>query len=162
MDVRFDAACFQHRNHAGHLRVANVRHVLLERDSEHEDRPVRGLQAVSDLLDDEGPHRVVGTAAGEDDLRVVADLRRAMGQIVGIDADAVAPDQARREVQEVPLGAGGIEHVVGRGVPGEQNICETSLMKAMLMSRWAFSITLAASAVRISRAMNTLPPLIVP
>ena len=46
----------------------------------------------------------------------MADLRRAMSQVVGIDADAVPPDQPRREVQKVPLGAGGVEHVV-RGEP---------------------------------------------
>ena len=44
------------------------------------------------------------------------DLHRAMGQIVGIDADAVPPDQARREVQKIPLGARGVENVV-RGKP---------------------------------------------
>ena len=67
-------------------------------------------------------HRVVGAPAGEDDLRVVADLHRAVGQIVGIDADAVAADEARREVQEIPLGAGGGEHVVGRQPQGAEDL----------------------------------------
>ena len=38
-------------------------------------------------------------------------------------------------------------------------ICAISFMKAMLMSRWAFSITLAASAALIDAARNT-PPLV--
>lgn len=41
-------------------------------------------------------------------------------------------------------------------------ICATSFMKAMLMSRWAFSITLAASAALIEAARNRLPWLIAP
>ena len=40
-----------------------------------------------------------------------------------------------------------------------EKICVTSLMKAMLMSRWAFSIALAASAALIEAARNT-PPLV--
>ena len=39
-----------------------------------------------------------------------------MGEIVGVDADAVPAHQPRREVQKVPLGAGGVENVV-RGEP---------------------------------------------
>ena len=38
---------------------------------------------------------VVDAAAGKDDLGVIAGLLRAKGQVVGIDADAVAADQAR-------------------------------------------------------------------
>ena len=67
-------------------------------------------------------HRVVGAPPGEDDLRVVADLHRPVGQIVGIDADAVAADEARREVQEIPLGAGGVEHVVGGEPEGAEDL----------------------------------------
>jgi hypothetical protein len=44
---------------------------------------------------------------------VVADFLRLVRQVVGVDADAVAADQAGAEGQEVPLGAGGFEHVQG-------------------------------------------------
>ena len=37
-------------------------------------------------------------------------------------------------------------------MPSRPKIIETSLMKAMLMSRWAFSITLAASATLMPAA----------
>ena len=58
-------------------------------------------------------HVVVEAAPGEDHLGVVADLLRLVRQVVGIDADAVAADQARAERQEVPLGAGGDQHFFG-------------------------------------------------
>ena len=58
-------------------------------------------------------HVVVDAPAGQDDLRVIADRLRLVGQVVRIDADAVAADQARPERQEVPLGAGGLQHVFG-------------------------------------------------
>ncbi len=56
---------------------------------------------------------VVHAAAGKHDLRVVAELLGLMGQIVRVDADAVAAHQARREAEEIPLGAGGGEHIAG-------------------------------------------------
>jgi hypothetical protein len=58
-------------------------------------------------------HAVVDAAPGQDHLRVVADLLRLVGQVVRIHADAVAADQARPERQEVPLGAGGFQHLAG-------------------------------------------------
>jgi len=45
--------------------------------------------------------------SGEDDLWVVAELFGFGGEVVGVDADAVAADEAGREAQEVPFGAGG-------------------------------------------------------
>ena len=42
-----------------------------------------------------------------------ADRLRLVGQIIGIDADAVAADQAGAVGVEVPFGAGGGEHLAG-------------------------------------------------
>ena len=36
-----------------------------------------------------------------------------VGEVVGVDADAVATDQARAEGQEVPFAAGGFQHLQG-------------------------------------------------
>src|SRR5690606_40064764 len=58
-------------------------------------------------------HRVVQAAAGQDDLGVVADGLRLVRQVVRVDADAVAAHQAGAERQEVPLGAGGLQHRFG-------------------------------------------------
>src|SRR3546814_1079371 len=51
-------------------------------------------------------HGVVDPAPGQDHVRVVADLLRLVGQVVGVHADAVAADQAGAERQEVQLGSG--------------------------------------------------------
>ena len=57
-----------------------------------------------------GAHAVVDSPPGEDHLGVVAEFLRLVGEIVGIDADAMPADQAGTERQEIPLGAGGLEH----------------------------------------------------
>ena len=44
----------------------------------------------------------------------VTDRLSLVGEVEQVDADAVAADQARPEVEEVPLGARGVEHVVRR------------------------------------------------
>jgi hypothetical protein len=95
-----------------------------------------------------GAHAVVDAAAGQDDLGVVADFLRLVGEVVRVDADAVAADQAGAEGQEVPLGAGGLQHL--QGVDASRlKMRASSFIRAMLRSRWVFSITLAASATRM-------------
>jgi hypothetical protein len=76
-----------------------------------------------------------------------------VGQVVRVDADAVAADQARAERQEVPLGAGGFEHVASVSMPRRLKISASSLIRAMLRSRWVFSMTLAASATLMLDAL---------
>src|SRR5690606_12507098 len=53
------------------------------------------------------------TAAGENDFRMVANALSFVGQVVGIDANAVATDQTGTERQAVPLGTGGREYGFG-------------------------------------------------
>ena len=75
-----------------------------------------------------------------------------MGQVVGVDADAVTADQAGREREEVPLGPRRGQHIAGVDAePVEDD--ESSFISAMLRSRWVFSITLAASATLIDGAL---------
>src|SRR5581483_7413480 len=62
-------------------------------------------------LPDEGPHSFVDTAAGEDHLRVIADLLRERGYVIRIDAEAMPADKTGLEPQEVPLRPRGTEHV---------------------------------------------------
>src|SRR5690606_4344211 len=62
---------------------------------------------------DVAAHAVVDATAGKDDFRVVANGLCLVRQVVRIDADAVAADQAGTERQEVPFGAGGCKHVEG-------------------------------------------------
>ena len=97
-------------------RVAKIGHVLLERQPQHQHaRAVPGAvpgEFAGDAVGHIGAHRIVDAAAGENDFRMVTDRRCRMGQVERVHPDAVPADQPRREIQEVPLGAGGLEHVV--------------------------------------------------
>ena len=73
------------------------------------------LRAVADhvldgLLGDELAHAVVDAPPRQDHLRVIADHVGLVGQVIRVDADAVAADQAGPERQEIPLGAGRLQH----------------------------------------------------
>ena len=46
------------------------------------------------------------------------------GEVVGVDADAVAADEARLELEEVPLGAGRFEHLEGVDADAVKNDAE--------------------------------------
>jgi hypothetical protein len=83
---------------------------------------------------------------------VIAQLLRLGGEVIGIDADAVAADQAGIEAQEIPLGAGRRQDFAGADADEIADL-EISFIRAMLMSRWVFSITLAASATLIDDAL---------
>ena len=67
----------------------------------------RAGHAVGDI----DAHAVVDAPARMDDVRVVAHFLGLVGDVERIDADAVAAHQAGLEGQEVPLGAGRLEHV---------------------------------------------------
>ena len=117
VDVGLDAELVQLADDVDHLRVANVGHVLLERQAEHVDaRALDVATGVDHLLHglarDVRPHAVVDPPPGQDHLRVVAGKLGLVREVVRVDADAVAADQARAERQEVPLGARGLQHLV--------------------------------------------------
>ena len=44
---------------------------------------------------------------------MIADLLGLVGQVVGVDTDAVAADQAGPEGQEIPFGAGRLQDLQG-------------------------------------------------
>ena len=118
VDHRLDAELPELADDVRDLAVADVAAVLLEGQAEDADaralhRHVRVDEQLDELLGDERPHVVVDAPAGQDDLGLVAELLRLRRQVVWVDADAVAADQARREPEEVPLRAGGREHVRG-------------------------------------------------
>ena len=117
MDHRVDAELGQLFDDVRNLRVAQVGHVLFERQTEDTDlrlleRHVHRGEVLHRLLREERGDVVVDATAGEDDLGQVAELLGLHRQIVRIDADAVTTDETRGELQEVPLGAGGFEDVV--------------------------------------------------
>ena len=103
-------------------------------------------QLLHRLLGDVLAHAVVDAAAGEDHLRVVAELLRLVREVVRIDADAVAADEPGPERQEVPLRARRLRARRACRCRSRSKISASSFISAMLRSRCVFSITLAASA----------------
>ena len=101
-----------------HPGVAQVRAVFLEGEAHDQHAGAVDVDAapghrLDQLRDDVGAHAVVEAAAGEDDLGVVADRLRLVREVVRIDTDAVAADQAGPERQEIPLAAGSLQHGFG-------------------------------------------------
>src|SRR5690606_25399621 len=118
VDDGLDAEALELAQDVDHAAVAQVGHVLLEGQAENAhpralDELAPAREELDRLLGHEGAHAVVDPPAREDHLRVVAHLLRLVREVVGIDADAVAADEPRREGEEVPLGARGGEHVLG-------------------------------------------------
>ena len=79
--------------------VAQVRAVFLEGEAEDEDSGVHDLHLapghrLDDFVGNVAVPAGVDAAVGEDAFGAVADLLRLVRQVVGIDADAVAADQA--------------------------------------------------------------------
>ena len=98
--------------------VAQIRAAFLEGEAEDEDSGIDHLHLaprheLDDFVGHIAGHAVVDAASGKDDFGVVTDLLRLVGQVVGIDADAVAAHQAGAKGQEVPFAAGGFQHFQG-------------------------------------------------
>ena len=118
VDIDLGVVAGQFAHDVDDLGVAQVGAALFKGEAEDKDSGVHDLHLAprhefDDFVGHVAGHAVVDPAAGEDDFGVVADLLRLVGQVVGIDADAVAADQARSEGQEVPFAAGGFEHFQG-------------------------------------------------
>ena len=69
-------------------------------------------------------HVVVDAAPREDHVRVVADQLRLVRQIIGIDTDAVAADQAGAEGLKIPLGSGCVQDFHGVETELVENDCK--------------------------------------
>jgi hypothetical protein len=82
---------------------------------------------------------------------MIARLLSAVSKIERVDADTVTAHETRIEANKVPLGCGRGQDIASIDTELAK-ISETSLMKAMLRSRWAFSIDFAASATLIDGA----------
>src|SRR5690606_37287041 len=118
VDVHVDVVFAQLVHDVHHPRIAQVGAVFLEGQA-HEQH-ARALHvdallghALHQLRHHVAAHGVVQAAARQDDLGVIANGLRLVGQVVGIDANAVPAHQAGTERQEVQLGAGGLQHGFG-------------------------------------------------
>jgi len=101
-----------------HPGIAQVRAILLERKPQDQHFGLGGgnfalRHQFDHPLRDVAAHAVVDPAAGEDNLRVIPDLLRLVGEVVRIHADAVATDQTRPKRQEVPFAARRFQHFMG-------------------------------------------------
>ena len=118
VDVDPGAVVAQFLDEVDDTGVTQVGAVFFEGEAEDEDGSVEdgvpmGQQELDDLGGEVAAHAVIGAAAGEDHFRVVADLLGLVGEVVGVDANAVAADEAGAEREEVPFAAGGGEDGVG-------------------------------------------------
>src|SRR5579883_1609914 len=98
-------------NDVDDFRIPEIWHVLFERQPQYENsRFLRDL--FIDTAGDERPHRIIDAPTGKNDLRFVTDRDCAISEIEWVHADAMTTDEARREAQEIPLGACGVEHIM--------------------------------------------------
>ena len=137
------------------VRIADVRHVLLERQSQHRDTRCARAAVLQQRRMHSRATRSPTASLIRRPARMTRDDSRPFGpmrQVVGIDADAVPADQSRGERQEIPFGCRRRQHVTGVDAECGGRSRDSSFMKAMLRSRWVFSITLAASATLIEGA----------
>ncbi len=65
------------------------------------------------LRGDIAAHVIVEPSPGQDHLRMIANLLGLMGEVVGVNPNAVATNQAGSEGEKVSFGAGRLEHLDG-------------------------------------------------
>ena len=88
------------------LELRDIGHVLLEGDAEDGDQAIGAIaqrEAAHAFARDPLAHAVVDATARQHDLRMIAGLFRAIGQVIRIDADAVAADQAGVKLRKFHL-----------------------------------------------------------
>src|SRR6266436_6883210 len=96
-----------------HARVTRIRHVLLESQAQYCDDTTSALppqQSANTFASNTLTHAIVDPAAGQNHFRMIACLFGPKRQIVGVDADAVATDEARLKWQEIPFCPRGCQH----------------------------------------------------
>ena len=91
-------------------------------------------------------HRIVDTTSVQDQSRMETVILCLTDQVVRIDSNAMSSDQTGLERQEIPFRPGCRQHFV-RINTDQMEIFDNSFIKAMLMSRWEFSITLQSATL---------------
>ena len=158
VDVDADAVLTQGVDDVHHPGVAQIGAVFLEGQAEDEDPAVADADAalrheLDHRLRDVGAHAVVDAPAGEDDLGVVADGDGLVGEALIVKRAGSTPMQwpptrpgrKGRKFHLLPA-ASSTSRV---SMPSLPKIRASSFIRAMLRSRWVFSMTLAASATRM-------------
>lgn len=88
--------------------VAHIGTIFLEGEAEHEDVATKYLYAFFEheldyTVGNICPHAVVHAASGEDNFRIVAVALGALGEIIGVNSDAMTANETRLEGKEIPL-----------------------------------------------------------
>ena len=153
INIDISTICLKFLHDIDNLSIPHIRAIFLEGKAKNQHLRIHHLNLFpqhqfDNLADHIQAHVVIDTSAGKDHFRVIAGFLGLMGQIVRIDTDAVASDQARAKRQEIPLRARCIKDFMGIDTQGLK-ISDNSLTRAMLTSRCVFSMTLAASATLI-------------
>src|SRR5665811_726481 len=108
-----DAGRRQFAHDVDDFRIANIRHVFLEGETENGHAlgpPAAVFNKAQAFARDFLSNRIVDAPAGENDLWIETGFLRAVGQIVRVDANAVAADQPGCEGKEIPFRARRGEH----------------------------------------------------
>lgn len=118
MDLDVQTELAQGFNDIDNSSIPQVRAIFLEGQAEDQDAGScavagPGGHQLDQFAGDEIAHAIIGSAASQNHLRVETDLLGLVGQVIGVDADAVAANKSRLERQEVSLGARCFEHVTG-------------------------------------------------
>jgi len=105
-------------DHLADRALPGVRDVLLvgEAHDQHlrvPDHLAGPVQLLDRHVGDMPGHGVVDRTPGQDHLGVVAELLGLVDEVVGVDRDAVAADEAGAVLVEVPLGAGSLYDLLG-------------------------------------------------
>ncbi len=129
--VHIDVAVvvFQFGNDIDDAGVAQVWAVFLEGEAHDQHFGAFDLDALfghglDQLGNDVGAHAVVKAPAGQDDFRVVADGLGFVGEVVRVNANAVAADQAGAKGEEIPLATGRLEYRLGVDTHLVEDECE--------------------------------------
>ena len=109
-----------------HFGVAQIRNVFLKGQAQNahpraHHGPPRFGQLFHRHLGDKFAHVVVNAAPGEDYFGVVAHAFSLIGQVVGVNADAMPAHKAGSEGQKVPLGPGCGQNGMGVNAQGLEN-----------------------------------------
>lgn len=116
VDSDVEIIFFESLDDVDDLGVAHVGAILLECEAKDEDVAVEHLNALfkhefDDAVGYISAHAVVHAASCEDNLGIVAIALGTLGEVIGVDADAVAPDESGLEGKEVPFGRSSLENV---------------------------------------------------
>src|SRR6266700_1740274 len=116
VDLNGYAERLQLTDDVDNLRISDVDDIFLKCQSEHcYSRRLRAAfqKAAQALARDAYPDGIVDAPAGENHVGMIARLLRSKRQVIRVDANAVAADEARRETDEIPFGRSRRKHVAG-------------------------------------------------